>query len=137
MGIDPVKYLLDTHIWIWWHANPKKLSTRVRNIIIDPRRYDELLLSAISPWEFFKLLEKERLAISCDPLQWVNQALDMSGLRLVPLTPRIAWKSTVLPQPFHTDPADQIIAATSREENAVVLTQDKRLLSYKHIKTIG
>jgi PIN domain nuclease of toxin-antitoxin system len=52
-----MKYLLDTHTWIWWNMNPKKLSKKVKKLIHDTEGYDELLLSAISPWEFSKLLE--------------------------------------------------------------------------------
>jgi PIN domain nuclease of toxin-antitoxin system len=95
-----------------------------------------MLISAISPWEFCKLLEKQRIGISCDPVQWINSALNMSLLRWVPLTPVIAYKSTVLPPPFHQDPADQIIVATAREEHATILTSDKRILSYPHVKAI-
>ncbi|MCK5319473.1 MAG: PIN domain-containing protein, partial [Anaerolineales bacterium] len=69
-----MKYLLDTHTWVWWHMNPDKLSQKVKDIILDLDGYDELLLSAISPWEFCKLLEKKRLGISCNPEDWLESA---------------------------------------------------------------
>ena len=127
-----MKYLLDTHTWIWWHMRPQNLSKKVLSLIGDTGKYSELLLSAISPWEFSKLLEKGRLGISYDPEDWIESALDMPKLRFVPLSPVIAYRSTVLPQPFHNDPADQIIVATAREENATILTKDERVLSYQH-----
>ncbi len=58
-----MKFLLDTHTWIWWHMHPDRLSRKVKQLIGSPSRYSELLLSAISPWEFSKLLEKGRLGI--------------------------------------------------------------------------
>ena len=118
---------MDTHVWIWWHMNPDRLSKIVYEIILNPSQYHELLLSVISVWEFAKLLEKGRLSISCQPKQWIDTALDMRGLRLVQLTPSIAYKSTVLPQPFHQDPADQIIVASAIEENVPLLTFDQKL----------
>ena len=130
-----MKYLLDTHTWIWWYMNPQKLSRRVMNLIGDTTRYDELLLSAISPWEFCKLLEKGRLAISCSPEDWLNAAFDLPKFRLVPLSPVIAYRSTVLSQPFHNDPADQIIAATALQENAAILTKDRNILEYEYVKS--
>jgi len=130
-----MKYLLDTHTWIWWNMNPPRLSQKVKGIIGDAPMYDEMLLSAISPWEFSKLLEKSRLSISIDPETWIGTALDMPKLRLVPLTPVLSYRSTVLPQPFHSDPADQIIVATAREENAILLTRDERILDYKHVQS--
>ena len=131
-----MKYLLDTHVWIWWNAHPQKLSVKAKSLIKKSERYDELLLSSISPWEFSKLLEKGRIGISCDPESWINSALDMPKLRLVPLTPLLAYRSTVLPQPFHGDPADQIIVATAREENATILTRDKIIREYKHVRSL-
>ena len=131
-----MKYLLDTHTWIWWNMNPEKLSEKVKMLIQDTDGYDELLLSAISPWEFSKLLEKNRIGISCNPEDWIKRAIDMPGLRLIPLSPILAYRSTVLPQPFHNDPADQIIVATAREENATILTKDERILAYAHVQSI-
>ena len=131
-----MKYLLDTHTWIWWHMNPSKLSKKVKQLILESEKYDELLLSSISPWEFCKLLEKNKLGISCNPEDWLSSALDMPKLRQVGLTPSIAYRSTVLPQPFHSDPGDQIIIATAREEMAIILTKDKNILNYKHVKSI-
>jgi PIN domain nuclease of toxin-antitoxin system len=131
-----VRYLLDTHTWIWWHMTPAKLSKKVKQLISETEKYDELLLSSISPWEFSKLLEKKRLGITCNPEDWLSSALDMSKFRLVNLTPSIAYRSTILPQPFHSDPGDQIIVATAREENATILTKDEKILNYKHVKSI-
>ena len=131
-----MRYILDTHVWIWWNMHPEKLSAKVRSLLSTPKRYEELLLSAISPWEFSKLLEKDRIGISCNPKEWITEALDMPKLRLVPLTPSIAYHSTSLPQPFNDDPADQIIVATAREENATVLTKDKIMQKYKHVRSL-
>lgn len=131
-----VKYVLDTHVWVWWNMNPSKLARRVRTLLENPRRYKEVLLSAISPWEFSKLLEKQRIGISCDPESWLAEALRIPGLRLVPITPVLAYRSTILPQPFHGDPADQIIVATAREENATILTMDRRIREYPHVRSL-
>jgi len=131
-----MRYVIDTHVWIWWNMHPQKLSEKARSLLSTPSRYEELLLSAISPWEFSKLLEKERIGISCNPEEWIAEALDMTKLRLVPLTPTISYRSTSLPQPFTDDPADQIIVATAREENATILTRDKIIHKYKHVRSL-
>ncbi|XOF32229.1 MAG: type II toxin-antitoxin system VapC family toxin [Candidatus Electrothrix sp. YB6] len=86
-----MKFLLDTHTWIWWNMNPSRLSERVLQLIADSSNYSELLLSAISPWEFSKLLEKKRIGISCTPEDWLKKALDMPKFRLVELSPIIAY----------------------------------------------
>lgn len=131
-----MKYLLDTHTWVWWHMRPKGLSRKVAGLISRPDGYEEILLSAISVWEFCKLLEKGRIGISCHPIEWIETAMAMPKLRLVPITPAIAYDSTALPQPFPTDPADQIITATARAENATILTKDGLLRRCQHVRTI-
>lgn len=131
-----MKLLLDTHVWVWWYTRSHQLTRKARTLISNKDSDSELLLSAISPWEFCKLLEKGRLGISCDPVEWMNKALEMPRLRLVPITATLAYRSTVLPQPFHDDPADQIIVATAREENATIITKDARIQDYPHVRTV-
>lgn len=131
-----MKYLLDTHAWVWWNMKPENLSRKARAVIEKRERYSELLLSAVSPWEFCKLLEKGRIGISCDPEEWMSEALRMPKLRLVPLTPTIAHRSTILPRPFHGDPADQIIVATARDENATIISKDQLIRYYPHARTV-
>ena len=131
-----MKYLLDTHTWVWWNMRPQNLSRKVTKLIEHENDYDELLLSAISPWEFCKLLEKGKIGISYNPEEWIDGALEMPKLRLVQLTSSIAYRSTVLPMPFHDDPADQIIVATAREEKATILTKDQRILGYQHVQSL-
>jgi len=131
-----MKYLLDTHTWVWWNMRPQNLSRKVLHLIGNEDEYEELLLSAISPWEFSKLLEKGRIGISNNSEDWINTALEIPKLRFIHLTPIIAYRSTILPKPFHNDPADQIIVATAREENATILTKDERILKYQYVQSL-
>lgn len=131
-----MKYLLDTHVWVWWNMRPEKLSRKVKRLIAASQEYEEILLSAISVWEFCKLLEKGQIGISCDPRDWLETALAMPKLRLVPLSPVIAYRSTVLSQLASADPADQIIVATAQEENATLLTKDKLIRQSTSVRTI-
>jgi len=88
----------------------------------------------MSCWEIAKLVEKGRLTLAMPVGQWIDQALGYPGIRLLPLDPKIAVASTQLPQPFHNDPADQIIAATARELDCPLATDDGRILAYSHVK---
>ena len=111
-----MKYLLDTHTWVWWNMRPENLSRKVPGLVAASQRYEEVLLSAISVWEFCKMLGRGRIGISCDPQGWLDVGLAMPKLRLAPLTPVIAYRSTVLPQLASADPADQIIVATGKRK---------------------
>jgi PIN domain nuclease of toxin-antitoxin system len=135
VGRLPLTYLLDTHVWIWWNADSKRLSPRVRALLSTTDRYEKLLLSAISLWEVCKLDRKKRLGLSLHPEEWMRRALEMVKLDLIPITPTIAYRSTTLPPTFHSDPADQIIVATAIEQDATVITKDRAIRDYKHVRS--
>ena len=73
--------------------------------------------------------------LSVDSRQWIEKAIRMKGLFLVPLSPDIAYFSSTLPEGCSSDPADRIIAATAPIFNATVITKDEQLLRYSHVKT--
>ena len=128
--------LLDTHAWVWWTTGSDRLSSRGKAAVRRAAAEGELLLSAISVWEVAKLVEKGRLQFDRDAESWIEKALEMPGLTLVPLTPAIACRACALPPPFHDDPADQIIVATARMEGATILTVDERIRRYPHCQTL-
>lgn len=133
MARGEIVYLLDTHTWIWWNSKPENLSQNVRNILSDSRASKSLLLSAISIWEFSKLVEKGRLTLAIDGANWIEQALSMDGLEVIGLTPEIMWNSCNLPGKFHDDPADQLIVATARATQATLLSKDRLIHAYPHV----
>lgn len=124
--------VLDTHIWVWWvHADPNL--TKRQNQWLQQYEAQGLGVSAISCWEVAKLVEYGRLTLPLPVGDWMKQALAYPGIRLLPLSPEIAVESTQLPGVFHKDPADQIIVATARIYNCLLLTADGKILAYSHV----
>lgn len=76
------------------------------------------------------LQDRGRLTLNKPLKDWINEALDLSGTSLAPLSPDVAIESCKLPGKFHSDPADRMIVATARIESATILTRDKRILEY-------
>jgi PIN domain nuclease of toxin-antitoxin system len=124
--------ILDTHIWVWWVNGSNELSPQKRNVI-SSHETSGLGISAISCWEVAKLVEKGRLTLALPVEEWVEQAVAHRGIILIPLDPKISTASTRLPQPFHNDPADQIIVATARVLDVPLATDDAKILSYEHV----
>lgn len=127
--------VLDTHIWVWWVHDSPNLADAYRTLI---KQHESagLGISAISCWEVAKLVEKGRLSLPYSTAEWLNQALAYPGVNLLPLAPRIAVESTALPQPFHRDPADQIIVATARVYDCPLVTADSLIRSYSHVQLL-
>ena len=125
--------LLDTHAWVWWAAEPGKLSVRARRTIENSRGIG---ISAISPWEVAMLVSKGRLTLDREVLVWVRQALALPRVELIPLSPEIAVASTNIGPGFPGDPADRILVATALRLRAPIVTRDKRLRAFGGLTTI-
>ena len=127
--------VLDTHVWIWWVHDDRKLPSDHRQVV---QNHEDagLGVSAISCWEVAKLVEYGRLKLP-DPVEvWMKEALAYPGIQLLPLTPEIAIESTHLPPPFHKDPADQIIVATARIYDCPLVTCDMKIQTYPSVQLL-
>ena len=124
------KVLLDTHVWLWLMDGNSVLSAAFCKAITRCQNQDGILISPISIWEIGMLVEKKRIALEMDCLDWVEKALNRPGISIVPITPQIAIQSTRLPGDVHGDPADRLLIATAHAENAVLVTCDQKLLDY-------
>lgn len=120
--------LLDTHTLIWMVEDHPRLGSETAKALNRAAREDRIAVSAITPWEIALLVSKKRIDLQQDPLEWVNAALSLPGMHLVPLEPGIAVTSTRLPFEMHADPADRILVATARHLGATLVTADHALL---------
>ncbi|MES0488807.1 MAG: type II toxin-antitoxin system VapC family toxin [Leptospirales bacterium] len=123
--------VLDTHTWIWTINGDEKIKKSGFLQIIQKSIKDHtIFIPAISIWELAMLVSKERIKLSENTLDWIEQASSAPGMSVYPLSPEIAYESTVLPGNFHGDPADRMIVATARVLHATLLTFDKQIIKY-------
>ena len=136
-----MRHLLDTCAWIDALLAPEKLSDEVRNIfgLAEP-----LGLSTISVLELARKEATGELIINMPLTAWLEKiALPKRKIRLLTISPEISIDATRLPEPFvnrqnrpHKDPADQIIIATARRHDLTLVTSDRILLDYPHVRTL-
>lgn len=126
--------VLDTHIFVWWVNESERLPKRHLERI--ESETDGLGVSAISLWEISKLVQLGRLELETPLEEWLDLALAYPRVLVVPLSPSIAIESTRLPQPFHKDPADEVIVATARVLDCPLVTLDGKILDYLHVKRV-
>lgn len=131
------KLILDTHVWIWILTGSTNLKPSFRKAFEHSLKTHIVLISPISIWEIGMLVQKKRIQIEMDVQEWIEQALDIPGMKLAAITPRIAIQSTRLPGELHGDPADRLLVATAHEENAVLITCDEKLLTYGKDKFVN
>ena len=109
---------LDTHILIFallGSLQPDEESLLARN------RWS---ISAIVLWELAKLIQLGRVELDIDDR---GVARVLSRIHVWPIDLAIARASTNLD--FRSDPADELIAATSIVHNIPLLTRDSKILS--------
>jgi len=128
--------LLDTHAWVWWVTEDRRLSRAARRAIDADQAADAVALSLISIWEVAKKVEKRQLVLDRPLEDWLDAATLRPGLHLIELTRPVLLESCRLPPPFHGDPADQMIVATARAHDAVIVTKDERIRRYAHVRSI-
>ena len=124
------KILLDTHIFVWMIGGAEKLTKEAVRAITEAIPDRRILLSGISIWEITMLNCKKKLKFSTPIRMWIEQSLTAPGLILAPLSHEVLIESCLLPGEVHGDPADKIILATARIENAVLITRDQKMLQY-------
>jgi len=113
---------LDTHILVSMLSGD--LSPREYGLVVA----NELAISDVVLWELAKLVQLGRLDMDLDSREFGQ------GLRrfsILPITLEIARTSTQLD--FSSDPADEIIAATSIVENVPLMTRDRRILKSRMV----
>ena len=126
--------LLDTHAWIWWVDQDRRLGAKAIAALDHLPRDQRPWLCDISLWEVATLVERERLSLDVPLREWLDAAAHPRSVQLVPITPQIATEIARLPSTFHRDPADRVIVATSRVLKLPLLSRD-RLITRSRLVT--
>lgn len=118
-----MRYLIDSHVIVWWLADPGRLTPAARLAISDPAH--QVCFSAASVWELGLKISKGKLRMSLD----FPFLLEAEGFVSLPVSTPHALRSLGLP-PVHTDPFDRMLIAQALEEDLIFITRDERILTY-------
>jgi PIN domain nuclease of toxin-antitoxin system len=113
---------LDTHVLLYALAG--SLKRKERELLSS----NEWSISSIVLWEICKLVQLGRLALDLDDPE---VARTLRRIQTWPLTLEVCRESTRLD--VSSDPADELIAATSIVNGIPLLTRDRKLLRSKRI----
>jgi PIN domain nuclease of toxin-antitoxin system len=125
--------VLDTHAWIWWVTQSKKLSRRAKRAIESARQVG---LPAACCWEMAMLVAAGRLKLDREVRQWVRDAMDVPRLLWLELSPDIAVSAGSVAASFHGDPIDRMVVATALELRAPLISADDKLAGWPGLETI-
>ncbi len=126
--------VLDTHVWLWWLAQPDQLSPAARAAIDDAATIG---ISTLSALELATLVRRGRISLDRDTNAWVLQALARERVTALPPTAKIAVAAGLLDgERFPGDPCDRVIYATARAERATLVTRDTAIRAFDARTTV-
>jgi PIN domain nuclease of toxin-antitoxin system len=122
-----VRYLLDTHVLIWFVAGDAALSATARRAIESPEH--TVFVSAASAWEISTKFRLGKLPGA--GLLATNFVDTVAGLGFaeLPISAAAAQRAGGMPQP-HRDRFDRVLAAQALEDQLVLITNDAALTEF-------
>jgi len=129
-----VRLLLDTCAVLWAGLAPERLSPAATTAITDPAA--EVYVATITAAEIACGQARGRIDLADHWKPWFRRALELNGWQPLAATLEVVEEAYSLPEPFHRDPADRLIAATARFHRLAVVTGDRLLLAYPHLTTV-
>lgn len=116
------RFLLDTHIFLWWRGEPSRLSSEVRSRIATA---DLIFVSAASAWEARIKVSLGRL----DLPDTMEAGVLASGFEKLLISFSHAERAASLPL-HHRDPFDRMLVAQAQSEGLTLVTHDRLLEPY-------
>jgi len=129
------RFLVDTHVVIWWLGGSKKLPAEHRRVIRNALHHRELVaISAITLLEIAVLGQPgSRRHIPADK---VLSEIDSSpDFQVLPLTVEIAAEVAAMGRSLR-DPIDRTIVATARIHGLRLITADQRIIDSKLVPVV-
>jgi PIN domain nuclease of toxin-antitoxin system len=121
-----VRFLLDTHVFLWLLAEPERLGGQI-GLLEDPA--NELFLSAASSWEIAIKSKLGRLDLPDDPRTYVPDSMRAIGVDPLSVEHSHALAVCDLP-PHHGDPFDRLLVAQGRALRLPIVTADIQIALY-------
>lgn len=118
-----MELLLDTHTFLWWLNDDRKLGPKTRTAIADAANL--VLVSAASAWEIAVKRAAGKLEAPGDILEWISSN-DFDDL---PIVARHAIASAGLPR-HHNDPFDRMLIAQAQIEKLTLVAHDPEMDKY-------
>ena len=122
-----VRFLLDTHAFLWAASNSSRLSPIARDLIEDTGNMP--LVSIVSLWEIAIKLISGKLSLDVPFAELAFEKPAAHGIEIFPIG--LQQLEIVTRLPFHhRDPFDRLLVAQCLAEGPAILSNDIALDSY-------
>ena len=122
-----MRLLLDTHVLLWWHDQPARLTVTASSAIKDLG--NDVFLSVVNGWEIQIKAQLGKLTLP-KPLRVIFQEEQATnGFRLLPVTLEHVYALDSFPL-HHRDPFDRLLIAQAHQEGLILVTHDPQFSAY-------
>lgn len=127
-----LKYLLDTHAFLWAATDEDKLGGEAARILaVTP--YEHLAIADVTLQETGLLWQAGKLSFTGSPAGVLGHLLDY--VQVLPITLPIALAAPGLKLP-HGDQFDRIIVATAKVHKLILITRDANIADSGLVETV-
>ncbi len=119
-----MRYLLDTHAFIWALSDTDKLTPRAKDVIVDAD--NELFVSSVSFWEIAIKLRNKRIAPIGHRPSGLIDAAETMGFIPIPLLPAEAATHGSLTEDTHFDPFDRMLIWQAIQRSLTLISGDRK-----------
>ncbi|TYQ23298.1 type II toxin-antitoxin system VapC family toxin [Pseudanabaena sp. UWO311] len=128
-----MKLLIDTHCWLWWFAQPERLSEEVIACLVDEA--NEVWFSVASVWEMGIKVAIGKLPLPEPVDSYISSRMVQLGARSLDISVNHALQAAALPL-HHRDPFDRMLIAQAQLENMTIVTADHMFSQYKDVSIL-
>ena len=122
-----MKFLLDTHTFLWFIEGSFNLSDVAKHLIED--QANQRFLSVASLWEMSIKVSIGKLELGMTFAELVKHEVYRNAIELLEIQPEHLDELAKLPF-HHKDPFDRLMIAQSLAENIPIVTKDSAFGSY-------
>lgn len=122
-----MRFLLDTHAFLWWVTDDDRLSDRAGGLIAEGT--NDVFFSAASAWEIAIKAGLGRIRLPHDAWSFTPDQLERNAFQPLPVHVRHAVAVIALPD-LHRDPFDRMLVAQAVTEGLTLLSGDQMLSEY-------
>jgi PIN domain nuclease of toxin-antitoxin system len=122
-----MRYLLDTHTFLWLNASPQKLGSTARDKLTAGEA--PLFLSIVSPWEIQIKQQLGKLELESPLADMLDAHLGSRSIQLLPIELSHIERLGTLEQ-HHRDPFDRMLIAQALVEGLSIISADSAFAAY-------
>ena len=124
-----MRVLIDTHIFLWFFIEPKRISQQIREFLED-NFTNEIYVSHATAWEISIKYGARKLGLPQPPELFVPDRIIRANFLHLPIKIQHVLRVHDLP-PIHKDPFDRLLVSQARVENLTILTADPNFAKYQ------